>query len=254
MESILRRERAILATCLAAMVILSWLYLLQMARDMSGMDMPDMSMVALPQWDASDLILLFVMWTVMMVAMMVPSAAPMTLAFLSLNQRRQGTTRTVVPTYIFVLGYLAMWSAYSALATLAQWGLHEGALISASMIVTSPYLSGGILIAAGVFQWTPIKRACLAGCRSPLSFLMSEWREGKWGAFVMGVRHGSYCVGCCWILMALLFVTGVMNLLAVAVIAVFVIAEKLLARGELFGRMTGGILVVSGLVAIARAW
>ena len=122
------------------------------------------------------------------------------------------------------------------------------------MAATSPVLNGGLLLAAGVFQWTPLKRACLKGCRSPLSFLMSEWRDGTAGAFVMGLRHGSYCVGCCWVLMALLFVAGVMNLLWVAVIALFVMAEKILARGELLGRVIGAALVTAGAVLIARLW
>lgn len=206
------------------------------------------------QWGPTGVLLLFVMWTVMMVAMMVPSAAPMVLAFLTVNQRRQSAGRQYVPVGIFLAGYLAIWTAYSAVATLAQWGLHKAALLSPAMVATSPFLNGGILIAAGVFQWTPLKHRCLKGCRSPLSFLMSEWREGKAGAFMMGLRHGSYCVGCCWILMALLFVAGVMNLLWVAVIALFVLAEKSLPRGELFGRATGVAFVAAGVAVMARAW
>ncbi len=248
MELILRRESIIISGCLAVVVILSWIYLLDMSADMSGM-----AMLAVQEWGLTDLILLFIMWAVMMVAMMVPSAAPMTLAFHSVNLRRQDTNRPVVPTYIFILGYIVMWSIYSAVATLTQWGLHEATLISPAMVVTSPFLKGGLLLAAGVYQWTPLKRACLVGCRSPLSFLMSEWREGSWGAFAMGLRHGSYCVGCCWIIMALLFVAGVMNLIWVAVIAIFVMAEKLLPHGELFGRIAGLTLAGAGLAIIAQA-
>lgn len=222
--------------------------------DMSKMDMSGMLMPESQQWGATDVLLLFVMWAVMMVAMMVPSAAPMVLAFLGVNQRRQAADRPFVPVGIFVAGYLAVWTAYSAVATLAQWGLHQAALLSPAMIATSPFLNGSLLIAAGIFQWTPLKRMCLNGCRSPLSFLMSEWRDGWAGAFIMGLRHGSYCVGCCWILMALLFVAGVMNLLWVAVIALFVMAEKTLPRGELLGRVTGMALVAAGVGLIARVW
>jgi len=190
----------------------------------------------------------------MMVAMMVPSAAPMILAFLTVNQRRQAAARPYGPVTIFLLGYLAVWTAFSGVATLAEWGLHQAAMLSTTMTATSTTLNGGLLIAAGVFQWTPLKRACLKGCRSPLSFLMSEWREGTAGAFVMGLRHGAYCAGCCWILMALLFVAGVMNLLWVAVIALFVMAEKILAKGELLGRVAGVALVIAGAAMMAHLW
>jgi predicted metal-binding membrane protein len=247
-EAILQRDRLVVAGCLVTMVVLSWIYLLDMAADMSQMSMP----MTVPQWDVTDLTLLFIMWAVMMVAMMVPSAVPVTLAFLSVNQRRQDSSRPLVPTYIFVLGYIVMWCAYSALATFAQWGLHEATVISPAMRVTSPVITGVLLIAAGVFQWTPFKRSCLLRCRSPLSFLMSRWREGRWGALLMGLEHGSYCVGCCWILMALLFVTGVMNLFWVAVIAAFVLTEKLFPHGELIGRVIGLVLVTMGMISVVR--
>ena len=146
--------------------------------DMSGHGHAGMIMPSHEQWGATAVLLLFVMWAVMMVAMMVPSAAPMVLAFLSVNQRRQAAGRPFVPVGIFLAGYLAIWTAYSAVATLAQWGLHKAALLSPAMTATSPFLNGGLLIAAGIFQWTPLKRGCLKGCRSPLSFLMSEWRDG----------------------------------------------------------------------------
>jgi predicted metal-binding membrane protein len=250
LETILRRERLIIGGCLAAMVLIAWTYLLHSKATMADMDMPGMVM----PWGAMGVLLLFVMWAVMMVAMMVPSAAPMILAFLTVNHRRETTAQPLVPVGIFLFGYLAVWTAYSAVATLAQWGLHKAALLSPTMAATSPVLSGGLLLAAGVFQWTPLKRACLKGCRSPLSFLVSEWRDGTAGAFVMGLRHGSYCLGCCWILMALLFVAGVMNLLWVAVIALFVMAEKILVRGELLGHVTGVALVTAGIVLMARLW
>ena len=252
MDSILRRERLIVGGCLVAIVVLAWVYLLHTKMVMPDMDMPGMVMVDLQPWGPATVLLLFVMWAVMMVAMMVPSAAPMILAFLTVNQRRQAAARPFVPVTIFILGYLAVWTAFSAVATLAEWGLHEAALLSTTMTATSPALNGGLLIAAGVFQWTPLKRACLKGCRSPLSFLMSEWREGYAGAFVMGLQHGAYCVGCCWFLMALLFVAGVMNLLWVAVIALFVLAEKALPKGELLARVAGIALMIAGATMIAH--
>ena len=221
---------------------------------MPDMDMPGMVMLDLHEWGPATVLLLFVMWSVMMVAMMVPSATPMILAFVTVNQRRQAVNRPFVPVTIFLFGYLAVWTAFSAAATLAEWGLHQAAMLSTTMTATSTALNGGLLIAAGIFQWTPMKRACLKGCRSPLSFLMSEWRDGAGGAFVMGLRHGAYCVGCCWFLMALLFVAGVMNLLWVAVIALFVMAEKINPKGELLARVAGVGLVIAGAALMAHLW
>jgi predicted metal-binding membrane protein len=255
----LRRERLIIGGCLAAMAILAWLYLFHTktampGMSMAGMDMPGMVMPGLQVWGPSTVLLLFVMWAVMMVAMMLPSATPMLLAFLTVNKQRQAAARPYVPVSIFLFGYLAVWTGFSAVATLAEWGLHQAALLSPAMAATSPTLNGGLLIAAGVFQWTPLKSACLKGCRSPLTFLMSEWREGAAGAFIMGLRHGAFCVGCCWVLMALLFVAGVMNLFWVAVIALFVMAEKILAKGELLGHVTGIALLIAGAAMMARLW
>jgi predicted metal-binding membrane protein len=264
LEILFRRERLIVGACLAAIVLLAWLYLLDgkatmpgmnmgmSGMDMSGMDMAHMAMPQAGQWGVTTVLLLFVMWAVMMVAMMVPSAAPMVLTFLAVNQRRQATSRPVVPVGFFLLGYLAVWTAYASAAAVAQWQLHRAALLSPAMSATSPWLSGGLLVAAGLFQWTPLKSACLKGCRSPLSFLMTEWREGTAGAFFMGLRHGAYCVGCCWILMALLFIAGVMNLLWVAAIALFVLAEKLLPKGEWFARVAGIVMVAAGVALMAR--
>jgi predicted metal-binding membrane protein len=251
-ETILQRERLIVGGCLVAMVVLAWLYLVHTKMTMPDMDMPGMVMVDVQKWGPATVILLFVMWAVMMVAMMVPSAAPMILTFLTVNRRRQAAAQPFTPVTIFILGYLTVWTAFSALATLAEWGLHQAALLSTTMTATSPALNGGLLIAAGVFQWTPLKHACLKGCRSPLSFLMTEWRDGTAGAFVMGLRHGAYCAGCCWFLMALLFVAGVMNLLWVAILALFVMAEKIFPKGELLARVAGIALVIAGAAMVAH--
>jgi len=236
------------------MVALAWAYLFYTARPMPGMDMSAMQMPGFYGWGFSTALLLFLMWAVMMIAMMVPSAVPMVQAFLAVKERRKNSSRQFVPAGVFLLGYIVVWTAFSAAATLAQWGLHKAAVLSPMMVATSPLVSGGLLLAAGVFQWTPLKHACLRGCRSPLSFLMGEWREGTAGAFRMGLRHGAYCVGCCWALMALLFVVGVMNLVWIAVIAVFVMAEKVLPRGELLGHIGGVALVGAGIAVIAKIW
>lgn len=236
---------------LVGITILSWAYLIYLAWRMGQMNM-DMAMPQMQVWGVVDLLLLFVMWVVMMVAMMVPSATPLVLLFAAVNRKRQERADPVVPTGIFLLGYLLAWTGYSVLATLAQWGLHAAALLSPSMASSSPVLGGSLLIVAGVFQWTPLKQACLRHCRSPLGFLTSAWREGTKGALMMGLSHGGYCLGCCWILMALLFVAGVMNLLWVAAITAFVLLEKVLPRGARVGLVAGGALVLAGVLVLIR--
>jgi predicted metal-binding membrane protein len=227
--------------CVAA---LAWVALLRMP--MPGMDMAEMAMPMVHAWTALDVALLFAMWAVMMVAMMTPSATPMVMTFHEVNQRRSASGRPSVPSTVFLLGYVVVWTAFSALATIAQWWLHERAALSSDMALVSPQAGGALLIAAGIFQWTPLKRTCLAHCRSPLSFVMAKWREGIVGAFRMGLHHGVYCVGCCWALMALLFVVGVMNLLWVAAIGGFVLFEKTLRVGDVAGRVVGIALGAAG--------
>jgi predicted metal-binding membrane protein len=262
LETLLRRDRFIVGAALAVLALAAWLYLFHLAAAMSDMGMSDMpGMPGMPMampdmhpWSWVEAGSLAVMWAVMMVAMMTPSAAPMILMFASVHRRRATEGRPAVPTAVFVLGYLVVWTIFSVAAAVTQTGLHTAALLSPAMATTSPLLAGGLLIVAGVFQWTPLKRACLATCRSPLSFLMSRWREGRGGAFMMGLRHGLYCLGCCWALMALLFVAGVMNLLWVAAIAAAVLVEKVVPRGDLLSRLAGVALVAAGLLVVARAF
>src|ERR1044071_5243649 len=159
--------------------------------------------------------------------MMVPSVAPAVLTFAAVSRRRREQARPYVPAGIFLLGYLAVWTLFSFFAAISQWILHSVALLSPAMVATNPIFGGAVLIAAGAFQFTPIKDRCLAHCRSPLNFLMTDWKEGIAGAFGMGVKHGAYCTGCCWLLMLILFVAGVMNMWWVAAISVFVLLEKL---------------------------
>jgi len=251
----LRHDRATVGAGLLAIAMVAWLYLLHLSATMPGMeraDMPGMAMPGVHAWDPVDVVLLFVMWAVMMIAMMVPAAAPMVLTFATVQRKRQEQDRATVPTVVFLLGYALVWTAYAAVAALAQWGLHEAGLLSATMASTSARLGGALLLVAGVFQWTPLKQACLAKCRSPLSFVMTEWREGRAGAFVMGVRHGAYCVACCWALMALLFVAGVMNLLWIAGLAILVLVERVLPGGVGVSRVVGVLLLVAGVVVLVR--
>jgi len=256
-ESVLKRDRTVVLAGLVALSALAWGYMVHEARAMAhtgvcqcaGMKMsgPDTQ-----SWTATTLVPLFLMWAEMMVAMMTPSAAPMILTFAAVNRKRLEREQPFVPTGIFLLGYLVVWTLFSAIAAVAQWILHSSALLSPMMVSTSPLLGGALLIAAGVFQWTPLKNACLTHCRSPLSFLMIDWREGRHGAFVMGLKHGAYCTGCCWFLMALLFVAGVMNIWWVAAISILVLLEKVLPKGMQVGRIVGVAFTAWGVWIMLR--
>jgi predicted metal-binding membrane protein len=257
METLLKRDRLIILAMLIATTFFAWGYMVYEARAMdhtgvcccAGMKMsgPDTG-----AWNTATLAPLFLMWTEMMIAMMIPSAAPMILTFAMVQRKRREQERPFVPTTIFLLGYLIVWTAFSAFAAVAQWTLHAQALLSPMMVSTSPILGGIILIVAGIFQWTPLKNACLTHCRTPLSFLLTDWREGKFGALLMGLKHGAYCTGCCWILMALLFVAGVMNLWWIALLAGFVLLEKIAPRRLLVGKVAGIFLVAWGVWMMMR--
>jgi len=198
---------------------------------MQHMDLVSMAMPSTGAWGLIDLLMILAMWTIMMIAMMVPSVTPMLLTFAMINRSRHAQGRVFVSVWVFLAGYVASWTGFSFVATLAQWELHNLELISPMMVGTSPVLGSLVLISAGIYQWTPFKYACLRHCRAPLQFLASYWRDGKGGAFLMGMRHGAYCLGCCWLLMAVLFAVGVMNLAWITTLSVFVLLEKLIPRG-----------------------
>jgi len=252
MEAILKRDRWIILAALAATILLSWGYMVHEARGMiltgrsccAGMTMsgPDTS-----AWSPGTIVPLFLMWAEMMVAMMLPSATPMILAFAKVQRTRREQELPFVATGIFLTGYLVVWTAFSAVAAGLQWALHGWALLSPMMVGTSPVLGGALLIAAGVFQWTPLKKSCLGTCCAPKNFLMNGWRDGKWGAFMMGLKHGTFCAGCCWFLMLLLFVAGVMNVWWIAILTTLVLIEKIAPRGLLLGKIAGLGLVAWGL-------
>lgn len=243
--------RLVLLLGLGTLIFLSWAYIAHLAAGMDDMArMADMSSAvvrpAASRWSAVDFGLLTIMWIVMMIAMMLPSATPMIVMFSGTQQRRREQGRPAVATTVFVLGYLLVWSGFSVLAAALQWGLHRASLLSPMMVSVSPALGGGLLIAAGIFQWTALKDACLTVCRSPLSFMTTRWREGVGGALRMGLEHGLWCAGCCWLLMALLFVAGVMNLLWVAALSAVVLVEKLAPAGRIVSRAAGAVLVIWG--------
>jgi len=245
-------DRAIVSIGLLGVAGLGWLYIVRLGREMAVMADMAMAMPQMTPWDLADFVLTFLMWAVMMVAMMVPSASPMILTFATINRKRLADETPLIRTGLFLVGYLLVWAGYSLLAALGQWGLHAAALITPAMVVT-PWLGGILLVAAGVYQFTSLKDVCLSRCQSPFGFILTQWREGAAGALVMGLRHGAFCVGCCWVLMALLFVAGVMNLLWVAAIAAFVLLEKVAPLGRVVSRLAGAILILWGAWLLARA-
>lgn len=241
------RDRRIILACLAAVTVLAWSYLVYLGRQMSSMDASMMSDMAMP-WTAVDLLFTFSMWVVMMVGMMAAPAAAVLLLF---ARAQAGRGAHVVPlTWSFALGYGLVWSGFSAAAVVAHWALHDAALLSPEMAASSPFLAGTILCLAGAYQFARLKNVCLAHCRSPLGFLLSRWRDGKFGALTMGVRHGLYCLGCCWALMAVLFAVGVMNLLWVAALSLLVLIEKVTPAGALMARIAGVLMIAAGLLAL----
>ncbi len=236
-------------TGLVGVSALAWAYLVWMAVMMADMPMDD-AMLGVHPWTAVDFLAMFVMWAVMMIGMMVPTAIPMTLIFaaVALKAERQG--HPVGSPTLFISGYIVMWTLFSAAATLLQWGLDQAALLSPMMVSNSPALGAGLLIAAGVYQLTPAKGACLDHCRAPAHFISRHWRPGPFGAFLMGIEHGAFCLGCCWVLMGLLFFGGVMNLLWIAAITLFVLLEKALPAGAQAGRRLGAVMILAGVATL----
>ena len=223
-----RSGRAAVVASLLAVITLSWVYVAAMAGH--GMHTTHAGS-------------LFLMWVLMMVAMMLPSALPMILILERFNRSNAATA-------LFAAGYVLVWVGFSAIATLAQWGLEHTGILSSGMAITSTWIAAGAFIAAGAYQFAPLKRTCLDACRSPIGFLSAHWRPGAGGALRMGLHHGAFCLGCCWLLMALLFVGGVMNLLWIVPVALFVLIEKCVPGGERMGKVGGALLILWGVGAL----
>lgn len=247
-----RRDRRVVMAGIILTSLLSWVYMVILAAPdrashSSGQAVMQPAMAA---WDGGLLVLSTVMWTVMMIAMMLPTATPMLLSFTRLQHQREARPKAIRLTGWFSAGYLLAWIGFSLVAASAQWALHGAELMTSAMGRTAPLLSGALLVAAGLFQWSGLKDACLKKCRSPLNFLLNEWRPGSIGALKMGLHHGLFCVGCCWVLMLLMFVGGVMNLLWMAAIAVYVLLEKVLPAIRMVGSLLGILLVSAGVVTL----
>jgi predicted metal-binding membrane protein len=250
LRHVVMSRRAILLAGLAGIIALSWVHLVWMERAMYG---PDAScpMHTTPDWTLDYAAMTFLMWVVMMIAMMLPSTAPMVIAVETIARTRG---RPPSLPWIFLAGYIAVWSGFSAGATAVQWMFHRLAVLAPMDLAVTPVLGGVLLTAAGVYQWMPYKQSCLQRC-SPLAFLLQEWREGPAGAFLMGLRHGAFCVGCCAALMLLLFVAGVMNLLWIATLAAVVLVEKLAGPRPRLNSILALLLVFAGLgLSLEALW
>ena len=293
LEAVLRRDRIVVIAALVVVIVAAWVYILlgagvgmtalemtpphggasdmtmdsgDMAMGEAGSDMAmggsdaagggsDMMTVMAPMaWTPGYAVLMFFMWWIMMVAMMLPSASPMILLFARFNRTQRDKGAPYVPTGVFALGYLLVWAAFSQVAVTVQWGLERSGLLSSMMASTSVTLGAVLLIAAGVYQLTPLKYACLQHCRSPLFFISHHWRPGEWGALRMGLEHGAFCTGCCWFLMALLFYGGIMNLFWIIGLALFVLLEKVAPAGHWVGWVMGvGLIAWGGALLLAAA-
>ncbi len=260
LEAVLRRDRAIVVAALALLTALAWADLALLADDMAmgGMDMTGLRMIpagrglmmpAETPWRAIEFAYVFAMWLVMMVGMMTPSVAPTILIYARVGRQAAAAGKPLAATGWFAGGYFCAWAAFSLLATAAQWALERAALLTPMMQSDSARLAALVLIAAGLYQWTPLKTACLAQCRAPLLFIQARggFRRDAAGALALGLAHGLYCIGCCWALMALLFVGGVMNLAWIAILAALVLVEKVVPFGALLARAAGAGFAAAGV-------
>lgn len=258
LESVLKRDRSIILTALILLTVLAWADLIRLnatTSTVAGMTpmpaLPGMTMGPLPQpFAPANLALTFAMWAVMMVGMMAPSSAPMILLYARTGRQARAEGALFSATGWFAGGYLAAWCAFAALASLAQASLSQAELITPMLVANNRFFVAALLLAAGVYQWLPLKNRCLAQCQSPVAFLQRAggFRRDIKGAFILGLKHGSFCIGCCWALMALLFVGGAMNLLWIAALAIFVLLEKLLIWRRNLTRAAGLGCIAAALI------
>jgi predicted metal-binding membrane protein len=259
LEAILRRDRAIIIAALGLLVIFAWADLVWLSNDMAmdGMDMTGYRMIPAGQglmmpvsapWQPVEFAYVFVMWVVMMIGMMVPSATPMILVHARASRQAAAQGKRFAATAWFAGGYLLAWITFSLGATLGQWALERASLLTPMMAASSHVFGGAALIVAGLYQWTRLKEVCLSQCRAPITFILRHGglRSDPAGSLILGVRHGIYCVGCCWALMLLLFVVGVMNLLWIAALAILVLLEKVVPFGRAVARLAGLLFIAEG--------
>lgn len=257
LEALLRRDRTIVIASLTGVAALAWTYLVVLANAMASMEKASgwsafMVLMPMGHWGFLEYALGFAMWVLMMVGMMIPSAGAMIVLHARIARRSQDQGRPLPCTTMFVVGYLLMWSTFSLIAAMVQGVLVNIGLVTETMTSRSAVLAGLVFLAAGLYQCAPMKHACLAYCRSPVWFLSQHWRPGMWGALHLGIKHGAYCVGCCWMLMAALFAVGIMNLAWVAAIATFVLIEKVAPFGVWTTRVAGALFATLGVLTLAQ--
>lgn len=262
LENLLKRDRAVVLAAVLALTALAWAYVLWTAASMSaatsaasmpGMDMPGMNMAQTGSvWSVGGFSFTAAMWVVMMIGMMTPSAAPMILLYARVGRQARADGRLFASTGWFAGGYLLAWSGFAVLAGLAQLALAHMMLITPTLAAANNLFAGLMLVAAGIYQWTPVKDSCLSQCQAPLSFLQRHggFRRDRRGSLQLGLKHGLACIGCCWALMMLLFVGGVMNLLWIAALSILVLLEKLVLFGRFMPRVVGLVLVAAGTIFV----
>ena len=247
LDKYLSNDRLIILTAIAFVSAIAWMHMAEMyfksASAISGHSMQ--------HWNVSTFSSYFTMWIVMMIAMMLPTAGPMILTFSTISRGQRQKKQPYVNTSIFILGYIIVTIGYSIPATILQWWLHSHAMLTYLGASSSYILSGILLSIAGLYQWSNLKHVCLRFCRNPFNFLMGNWRMGRAGALYMGLKHGLLCTGCCWALMALMFVGGVMNLIWMVVITAIILIEKVIPRGDLFAKIAGVVMILCGVFFIA---
>lgn len=259
-ERLVRHDKTILIAAICAIFVLTAIYTVSgVGMKMSALEMTrmagpvgePMAMASATNWTLGYAFLVFLMWWIMMIAMMTPSAAPVLLLFTTLKRHGSQRARATGLSMMFLAGFLLVWMGFSAAATSIQWVAESMKLSNGAMMAlgTKP-AAGVVLLAAGLYQFSSLKAVCLRHCRSPVHFLTANNRKGYSGALMMGLHHGAYCCGCCWVLMVLLFVGGIMNLYWIVGIAVYVLAEKLMPRPRLFAGITGAVLIAWGLWCI----
>lgn len=232
-------SRAGLLISILTLIGLCWFYMIELMS---------MNMQPITLWSSIDLVMLFVMWSIMMAGMMLPSALPTIMLVQRINDNRKKRQAPYSSTYYFISGYLLAWVFYSLAITGMQYWLHTLSILTPMMKSGQIWFTSLLLFLAGIYQWLPIKQTCLRNCRSPLSLITKEWREGSFNAIKLGFNHGQYCLGCCWVLMALLFALGVMDLFWIAMLTLAVLIEKLAPKGALFGKCLGVVLIILSML------
>lgn len=259
-ERVLKHDRVIVLSALTLVLMVAWIYTLAgIGMSMNAFEMSGMSnliatdiplIITYTSWDGMHFIFMLAMWWLMMIAMMLPSAAPTILLTAALNRRSKAEKSPYGKTGFFAAGYLIVWLGFSLIAVFCQWVLEHNGFINNMMQNSSNILAASLLIMAGTWQYTPIKQACLRHCRSPVDFLTRNRRPGNQGAFIMGLHHGAYCLGCCWFLMGLLFVVCIMNVYWIIGLTLFVLVEKLFSKGPLFGQVSGIVMIMVGILLL----